>query len=67
MTGANSADSESPEAGEPDKWRGVCVCVCWKLHSRGGERERRPVLGTACGLELQDSGLSVVGQRGHKR
>ena len=28
MTGANSADSESPEAGEPDKWRGVCVCVC---------------------------------------
>ena len=45
----------------------VCVCVCWKLHSRGGERERRPALGTACGLELQDSGLSVVGQRGHKR
>lgn len=45
----------------------MCVCVCWKLHSRGGERERRPVLGTACGLELQDSGLSVVGQRGHKR
>lgn len=39
--------------------------MCWKLHSRWGrERERRPVLGTACGLELQDSGLRVVGQWG---
>ena len=39
MTGANPADSESPEAGEADRWRGVCVC--WKLHSReGGERDR---------------------------
>lgn len=37
MTGANPADSESPEAGEADRWRGVCVC--WKLHSREG-RER---------------------------
>lgn len=53
MTGANPADSESPEAGEADRWRGVCVC--WKLHSREGrERDRRPVLETACGLELQD-------------